>query len=1022
MKKHFYLFMGLLLALIYAADAQTILKGTVLSKSDNQPIPGATIIANGSTSYGTASDVDGRFQLEVPTSSGTITVSFIGLQSQTVSYNGSQDLTILLEESFNNLEEVVLIGYGTAKRENLSTAIGSLDNVARAVDRPITSVQEMLQGNIAGVSVVSSGGDPSATPSVVIRGMGTLGNEQPLYVVDGMPYYGGPINPNDIESLNVLKDAAAAAIYGAQASSGVIVITTKSGKMGKPKIALDYYRGWQSAYKLPEALNAAEYSQAYRNAAAHAGTISPDGHNPDLNPWGQVTRTNWMDEIFQTGAINNLNIQLSGGTESSRYSSSFGYHSKEGILQNTNYERFAYRLKSEFDLTEKFRVGQNLYINHATSRGVNTSSSYSGAIINAIYMNPAAPVYDENGNFHGTVPFDLVQFAGAYGDTYNPVALLKRPTVKNPSLNLNAIAYGEYDILENLTFRSSFSIDLRRDSYKRFDPKAPEIGRPSSMNFLEQSETRTNRWIWDQQLNYRKIFGKHEVDLTAVYSAQMTRYEGFNLRVQNFDREDDWFQYMGNGSEMPQLPGSSVFEDALTSAIARAGYSYDDRYFITGSVRRDQTSRLGTANKSDVFPAVSGAWKISSEGFYGLDWLTNLKLRASYGQIGNIQSVGYYAFNIPLSSGNSTPMGDPAALIRHIALTQQSNSNLKWERSETYNVGLDFNLLRDHLTVTADYYEKYTRGLIQTNQANPHLGVDQGPTSNVGDILNKGFELSMNYADNLNGLGYSIGANMSTNKNEVLHLDGFTSDFIQHGDNVRSAILPYRSEPGQPLYSYYLIPQMGIFQSAEEIQSYTGSDGSLIQPNARPGDLKFEDVNKDGRISDADRIFMGSAMPNFTYGFNIRLDYKNFDLGIFGQGVSGVKLFNAYKFSTYNAGLQGYNLDRAVLDAWTPDNTDTNIPVLSTQDPNNNFGTASDWYLENGSYLRIKNLSLGYTFPNALTNSLRSGASARIYISSENLFTFTNYSGLDPEVGRIGMDTGNYPLPRTFTAGINVNF
>ncbi|MBK1438848.1 TonB-dependent receptor [Parapedobacter sp. ISTM3] len=1004
-------------------------RGTVMDNS-GMPLSGVTVAAlgaDGTQAATTATNTDGMFVLQGLQTGANYTIRFslIGYEVHemadfTVRPGDNNSILVRMAEQTSALDEVVVIGYGERQREDLTTAIASLPNVATNVARPLTNVSDILQGNIAGVTVVSGGGDPSSSPRVLIRGMGTLGSEQPLYVVDGVPYYGGPINPNDIERVDVMKDAASAAIYGAQAASGVIVITTKSGKIGKPRFAVDLYQGWHQASNLPSALNAAQYAQAYIDASAHAGVVPADGHNAELNPWGQVTRTNWMDEIFQTGSITNLNLQVSGGTEHARYSSSFGYHDKDGLLINTNYKRFAYRLKSEFDLSDRITVGQNFYVNQMQSRGINTSSSYSGAIINAIYMNPAAPIYDENGRFHGTVPFDLAQFSAAYGDTYNPVALLKRPNISNPALNLNGNVFGKLEIIDGLTFKSNFAIDLNRYSYKRFDPIAPEIGRPSSENYLNQTESRTNRWIWDQQLSYNKRFGRHGLDVLAVYSAQKTAYESFSVEARGFEREDDWYQYIGNAGSTPNLPTSGVYEDALTSAIGRVSYDFDDRYFVSASIRQDRTSRLAKENQSDVFPAVSGAWKISSEPFFNLPAVDLLKVRASWGQIGNIQSVGYYAYNIPLSTGTVTPIGSSGQLVRHFALTQQSNPNLMWETSETFDIGLDITLF-NRLNITADYYTKKTLGLIQTNDADPHVGVNQGPTMNVGDVSNRGFEFTAGYEGQFGHWKLAATGNVQVNRNELLNLNSYSNDFIQHGDNVRSVLLPYRSEPGQPLYSYYLIQSAGIFNSEEEIQNHRQGD-RLIQPNARPGDLKFVDQNGDGQINDEDRVFMGSAIPDFTYGFSLQLEYKNFDLSMLTYGVAGVKLFNGYKYTAYNAGLQGYNLDSRVLNAWRPDNTGSTIPVLSRQDPNANFGTASDWYLESGDYFRIKNIALGYTLPGRLLSRIGSQLRSRIYVSAENPWTITSYSGIDPEVGSVGLDVGNYPLPKTYTIGLSVNF
>jgi len=1012
-------------ALAQAPPAERAISGRVTDDA-GQPLPGVTVLVKG-TSTGTATNPDGQFQLRVANpAQAVLMLSFIGFESQEVPVAGqTTSFAITLKPGQTGLDEVLVTGYGTTKRENLTTAVSSLPNPEKQANRPITSVQDMLQGNVAGVTVLPQGGDPTASSRVVIRGAGSTSAESPLYVVDGMPYYGGPLNPNDIASITVLKDAAAAAIYGAQASSGVIVVTTKSGKSGAPRVTIDTYQGWQTAAKRPEALNAAEQAAAYNTAADNAGVGRPAAHDATKNPWGQTTRTNWLDEIFRTGSIYNLNATVSGGSEHGRYLTSFGYLDRQGLLIGTNQRRYTLRLKSDYDITDKLTVGQNVYINRTNGRGsntgINTSSSYSGAIINAIYMPPAATVRYDDGSFGGVTPLSpdpAFNFAGAYGDVYNPVALLLRPAIDNPVLNVNGIGYVEYAPLAGLKLRSSFGLDLLNETYKRFDPRAPEPGRRTTMNYLTQSQSARTKWIWDNQVSYQKMLGRHYFDLTAVYSAQRTNYEFSSFQGQNFDREDDWYQYIGNAKEFVVKPTSSVYQDALTSAIGRLTYNYADRYILTASVRRDQTSRLANYN-SDYFPAVSGAWKVSSESFWNPKAIQTLKLRASWGQIGNIQSVNYYAYNVPLVANQAYLGGTPGYGTAYY-VDKQSNPNLKWERSETFDAGLDLGALDNRLTLSVDYFQKYTRGLLLPIAPNTGAGVGEGPTANVGTVLNKGLEFSLGYNGQAGAFTYQVNANLATLQNRVQDLDGYGSNYIQHNENVRAQLYPFRSTVGQPLYSYYLIPAQGLFQSDQEAAGYTTTDGKRIQPNAKAGDLKFQDVNGDGIINDLDRVYKGNAMPKRTYGVTLSGQYKGFDLSLFMQGVSGVQLFNAYKFSTYNAGLQGYNLDRRVLDAWTPTNTDTNIPRLSTADANQNFSRASDWYLEDGSYLRLKNLTIGYTLPAALTGRVRSGASLRFYLTAENLVTFTKYTGLDPEVGGLGLDVGTYPLPRTLTVGLNL--
>ncbi|WP_430810330.1 MULTISPECIES: SusC/RagA family TonB-linked outer membrane protein [unclassified Carboxylicivirga] len=994
-----------------------LLTGKVIDAS-GEPIPGVTVSLKGTT-IGTVTNFDGEFTLSTDQTGDVLLFSFIGMKTVEVQIDNREVYEVVMQDETVGLEEVVAIGYGKAKKGELSTSIATVEGVEKMSSRAIKSTEDFLQGNVAGVTVVQDGGDPTSTPNVVIRGVGSVNNESPLWVVDGMPYYGGPLNPNDIESMTILKDAASASIYGAQASSGVIVVTTKSGKEGKPKVNVDLYTGVQTANKLPTPLTAQEQSMAYNIATDNAGQGRLPAHDAAQNPWGAVNRTNWVDAIFRNASVYNANISLSGGNDKGRYMTSFNYQDREGLLVGTNSKKFGFRMKSEYDLSDKITVGENFYLTHNNAVGANTSSSYSGAIINAIYMPSAAPVYDEDGAYHGVAPEGSI-FAGAYGDVYNPVALLKRPNVNNPTTTYNANAYIDADIVEGLKFRSSFSYDIVSDDYKKFTPMIPESGRRTEMNYLDQSWSDRHKWIWDNQLTYNVDFGKHKLDLTGVYSSQKTNYEANDVHLQGFSQEADWYQYMENGEEMIEW-GSDVYEDALTSAIGRVRYNYADKYYLSGSIRSDRTSRLDKANNSDVFSSVSAAWRVSSEPFMqSLSWINSLKLRLSWGQIGNIQSVGYYAYNVPLSSHRPYLGAQPTYLPGYY-VGQQSNRNLKWETSETYDAGIDMTLLDNKLEVVADYFWKYTNDMIMTNSADPHTGVSKGPTSNVGTVKNWGYELGLTYRDHSKPFKYSVGLNLSSIQNELQDLEGYTSDYIAHNNNVRGTLYPYRSMPGESLYSFYLIPCEGTFKSQAEVDAHA-RNGALIQPNAQPGDLKFTDVDGDGQITDGDRIFHGNAFPDFTYSMNFSAEYKGFDLAMLWQGVGQTQVFNGYKYSAYNMAEQTYNRDNRVLNAWSESNRGSNIPRLQTVDNNRNFGTNSTWYLEDAAYLRLKNLTLGYTLPASTLNKLVEGSSLRVYVSAENLLTITDYSGMDPEVGGIGFDVGNYPVARVLSAGLSLSF
>jgi TonB-linked SusC/RagA family outer membrane protein len=992
-------------------------KGHVVDKA-GEPIPGVSVFVKGTTT-GTITNMDGNFTISIDETAEILMFSFIGMKTIEIRIDNRESYQVVMYDEVIGLDEVVAIGYGTAKKGELSTAVATVAGIEKIQSRAVSSTESFLQGSVAGVTVVQNGGDPTKTPDIVIRGVGSVNSESPLWVVDGMPYYGGPVNPNDIESMTILKDAASASIYGAQASSGVIVVTTKSGKKGKPKVNIDLYTGIQKADNLPTPLNAEQQSWAYNAATDNSGQARLAAHDATQNPWGAVTRTNWIDAIFRTASVSNANVAISGGNDNGRYMTSFNYQNRDGLLIGTQSEKFGFRVKSEYDLTDKITVGENFYLTHGNAVGANTSSSYGGAIINAIYMPSAAPVYDEDGAFHGVAPEGSV-FAGSYGDVYNPVALLLRPNVSNPVATYNINSYINVNLIKGLDIRSSFSYDIQSDDYKKFTPMVPESGRRTEMNYLEQSWSDRKKWIWDNQITYKVDFGQHSLDFTGVYSAQKTDYEYNSVFLQSFSQEADWYQYMENGEDMIEW-GSDVYEDALTSAIGRVRYNFKDKYYLTGSIRQDKTSRLHKDNNSDIFPSISAAWRVSSEPFMeSIGWLNSMKLRFSWGQIGNIQSVGYYAYNVPMFTQRPY-LGNSPAYLPGYYIGQQSNRDLKWETSETYDAGIDMTLLNNKLEVVADYFLKYTYDMIMTNVADPHMGVNEGPTSNVGTVKNWGYELGLTYRNYSKELKYSVGFNISSIKNELQNLDGYSNDYIPHNDNVRASLYPYRSKPGEPLYSFYLIPCEGTFKSLQEVNDHQ-KDGNLIQPNAKPGDLKFTDVNDDGQISDEDRTFQGNAFPDFTYALNFSAEYKGFDLSLIFQGVGDAQVFNGYKYSTYNMAEQTYNRDNRVLDAWSVDNPNSNIPSLQTVDDNHNFGTNSTWYLEDAAYLRLKNLTLGYTLPSRILDRVIQGSSLRVYLSGENLFTITDYSGMDPEVGGIGFDVGNYPVARVLSAGLSFSF
>ncbi|WP_435315640.1 TonB-dependent receptor domain-containing protein, partial [Cellulophaga fucicola] len=510
----------------------------------------------------------------------------------------------------------------------------------------------------------------------------------------------------------------------------------------------------------------------------------------------------------------------------------------------------------------------------------------------------------------------------------------------------NANVYFKYDLLDGLSFKSSYSYSYRDSKRKEFYPRVPELGRSNSQNTLLQENSTQNKWIWDNQLTYNKTFGDHSLNATAIYSAQNTKGDFISLRGTGFSSEESFNQYLQN-AELLNKPSNNPFEEALTSAIGRVMYNYKSKYYISGSIRTDESSRLAEENQTDTFTSVSAGWRISNESFFNVDAINDLKFRASWGEIGNIQSIrGYYPFDVPVASGNVV-MGENGAYFDTVGsyVQRNANRNLKWETSESLDIGLDAALFNNSLSLTVDYFEKTTKGMIIPGLADVNQGIDPADV-NGGQVKNTGLEVSATYTNTNGELNYSINANATSIKNELENLDGYASigqDVFYHSDNVRSVLVPYQTKVGGALYTPYLIPQLGIFNTQAEIDAHS-KDGNLIQPNAQPGDFKFQDTNNDGKIGSEDRVYFDSYQPKVTYNLGANLDYKGFDLGIILQGVGGVKAFNGYKFTTYNAALSGYNLDNRVLDAWSPTNTNASIPIISTKDDNKNFGTASSWY------------------------------------------------------------------------------
>ncbi len=1015
---------------VAAADIRV--SGTVTDDGDN-PMEGVTIQLKG-TNLAAVSDERGAFTIEVPeNSSKTLVVSFVGMATREITVSGTEtNLVIKLEPSITQQDEVVVIGYTNMRRQDLLGAVSTVKVTDNFKGRP-ASLGNMIQGQMPGVNVTQSG-DPTSSGAISIRGKGNKAGDAVLVVVDGVP--GAPYNPADVETITVLKDASSAAIYGAFAGSGgVVLITTKQAKTGKLMVEANAWNGTQQAWRLPQVLTAEQFNQVWKDASEEAGTNVPQTYNPALFPYGNVTRTDWVKEIFRTGRLQHYDVTVRGGTDAIKTLASVSYDDVEGTLRNTYNRKLTSRLNVDFALAPWLEIGQHILYDYSKGQSA-VGDGHTGTIFGAMAYPRFNELYetDADGNllYSGTVPrWALAEGFSVEADLRNPVAMLEKVKQHNPGHKIFSKTSLRLKPLPGLSFRSEFSVDAGSYRNESFQQRFLEPGRTIDMNYRIISNTLATGWNWDNILSYSKVFnGVHDVSAMGGFLMNKRASRWSNTEVRNFDIEDPYQTIFNNGTDWTAVrPSEDIWEETFVSVLGRASYSFDNRYFVSASLRRDASSKLSPTNNSDVFPAVSASWKISSENFMqSVEQIDLLKLRASWGQVGNINSVRRFIYAPPYQVTSWPLFLGTNGETQAFGIFQPTipNPNLKWERTEQINIGMDVSLLSNSLNVTADYFVKKTRDLIETMPMPSVAGVASPPEFNIGQVENKGWEFSVNYTKSIAGVGVNIGGNIGTFRNKVINI-GMT-DFIAHGEGVNS-MNPLRSTAGMPWHSFFLIESEGIFRSQREVDEYTWTDPTTgetrkIQPNARPGDLKFIDHNDDGTINDGDRVYMGAYdMPDFFYGVNLGADWRGFSLSVFLQGVYGAKAFNGIKAMTYT-GSKGWNMSTDVLNSYNY-NPDSDIPNLAVvQDPNGNYSKVSDYFLDRADYMRIKNVHLSYTLPTSVMPKvgLMKDTRVRIYVNAENLLTFTKYTGFDPEIGNLGIDGGRFPVSRMYSVGMNVSF
>lgn len=1035
-----FLLLGLFTSVI-AYSQQISVKGIVKDQI-GEPVIGANVLVRGTTN-GVITNVNGEFILSA-SKSDVLVVSFVGYTTEEIPVSEKQ-MTIVLKEDTELLDEVVVLGYGAnTRKQDLSASVGIISNTDELAARPVTSTESMLQGQLPGVTIQADGGDPTSTPNIVIRGQGSQNGDNVLWVVDGVP--GAPITSmNDIESIVVLKDAASAAIYGAQSGAGgVVLVTTKKAKEGAPTLTYDGTFGFRQATNLIEPLNAEEQVEMRRRSYENAGQALPDGWNVTKNPWVGTTRTDWMDAIFRTAFYQRHNIALNVGTDKSSSRLSLSFDNDQGTLINTYKKNLALRYNGKMQLNKWITISEDLVWKNTTSRSKETDNdAYTGPILSAVYMPASATIYNPlDGSYGGTTTEDPAyiekygsNFADAHGDAVNPVRLLEAENLYNKTSDVWSTTSLEIgNVLPGLKFVSRFTYNLQNYYYKKFNPIRDEVGKPNLSNNVQEQSYRMDAWKTENTLTYDNTFGKHTVG--ALFSTTADHYSKRGLEAigKDLSSEAAYLQYMAyaNSTEvLDYLTGP----DANVSMIARLAYSYDDRYFVTASWRRDYAGRLPKEHNFGDFPAVTLGWKISNEKFFKKNDIVNLlKLRASWGRVGNLGSIDYN-YKSPLLSKNTyseqAQYGVTSnQLWNNFAYYSTAlNPNLTWETSEQYDLGLDMEMFNNRLSLSMDYFDKRTFNLIQPQPMNwpSTMGLD-AMLVNLGEVRNRGFELSIGWNDRINkNFSYFVTGNFSYLKNWVSDIgvkneDG-TPGVWTDDKSFRSVKDIYQTTEGEPLNSFHLIQTAGIFQSDEEAAAYVDKNGKRIQPDAKKGDLKFVDYDGDGTIGFGDRQYMGSATPKTTFAWTLGFTWKKLSFSAMFQGVGGAQAMNVSKYMLLSDVEGNFNRSREILNAWSPDNRGSNIPILSKNDNNGNFSTASDWYLEDASYLRLKNVTLSYDLSDVFCkwshlNDRNSRLS--VFLSGENLATITRYSGMDPECG--GWDALKYPVSRVFSLGVKLTY
>lgn len=1031
MEKRYSLVLFLVLLWSGLTYAQSTINGKVTDAQTGEALIGANVLVK-ETGDGVITNLDGEYTITVNEGATTLVFSYTGYGTQEIPINGQTTIDIKLAEGIDIGEEIVVVGYGTQKKSVVTGAITQVKE-EDLEDMQIGRVEQALQGRTSGVRITQGSGAPGSGSVIRVRGTSSINGADPLFVVDGVIIGGGIdfLNPNDIASIEVLKDAASAAIYGARGANGVVLITTKSGSGSKMRVNYNGYYGFQNPWKKFSLLNAREYAILQNEMAGAAGQPL---RFPNPDQYGEGT--DWQDEIFYYNApIQNNEINISGGNDKTTYYSSVAFFQQDGIVAqgNSNYQRLSARLNTESQVNDRLKFGMNIAYTHNESQGIADNTEFGSPLGRAINIDPITPVYETDPDKLAQAPYsvngelrpDLVQDDnGIFGispyvtsEIVNPAAALAIQNGKGWADKFVSSVYGEFEIIKNLKVRSSFGGDFAFWGGNGFTP----VHYLNTTNLLDTNSVNVNinqgfTYIWDNTISYNfTLDDVHNFSVLAGHSAQATKgmYLGGSKKdVPSQNPLDATIDYARNENS-EQVFGGIWERYAIEAYFGRLSYDYQGKYVLTAIMRADASSRFGTNYRTGYFPSVSVAWNVTDEEFLKRnDYINYLKVRGGWGRNGN-DVAGTLEYVSTIAGNRSYTFGSGETLVNGSSPAQVSNPDLRWETVEQINVGFDARLFKD-ISLTFDYFIKNTFDMLARQQIPAYVG-NGAPTANIGDMVNSGFDVELGYSKNISGFNFSLKGNASYVKNEVVRI-GNDAGFVSGQRWSTQSIEVTRITDGLPIGYLFGYVTDGIFQNEAEVLAHAGADGSPLQPDAVPGDFRFVDVNGDGVFNEDDRTMIGDPTPTWTYGFTFDATYKGFDVVVFGQGVAGNDVFNA----TRRYDLPTANMRADALGRWTGEGSTNTYPRLTFNDTNANIARSSTFYVESGAFFRIKSAQLGYTLPRSISEYAGIGK-ARVYVASNNLLTVTNYNGFDPEIGS-GVDKGIYPQARSFTFGVNITF